>query len=304
MLETFIKTVGAKFKTPTRPNNWLGDDRPFPLNPSFKPPIPVSDELRTSIYRQFMANPEQNSVRVLAGKYYLSMKRVDAILRLKGLEEHWKQKKPLQTGFLAGMEWCLGVRHHAQIAKIKQWDETDHPRYNVREADALMEAEGNDPARLRYRNMFWEAVPDGKDPVVPLLLEKARSDGIRHVREEEESKNHPKFVPPQPGTESMEKVKMVAPTGRPMIKFVDVEGKFIDKLESLKRSKQAVHRAALKVRRRKETLRNKQVMIQENRQIREAARESARAAAKAAVQAKMLENPKWQPGTGRSLVLS
>jgi hypothetical protein len=27
MLETFIQTVGAKFKTPTRPNNWLGDDR-------------------------------------------------------------------------------------------------------------------------------------------------------------------------------------------------------------------------------------------------------------------------------------
>jgi hypothetical protein len=70
---------------------YVFDSQPFPLNPSFKPPIPVSDELRTSIYRQFMANPEQNSVRVLAGKYYLSMKRVDAILRLKGLEEHWKQ---------------------------------------------------------------------------------------------------------------------------------------------------------------------------------------------------------------------
>jgi hypothetical protein len=72
------------------------------------------------------------------------------------------QKKPLQTGFLSGMEWCLGVRRHVQISKIKRWDETEHPRYDAREADALMEAEGNDPARLRYRKMFWEAVPDGK----------------------------------------------------------------------------------------------------------------------------------------------
>ncbi len=36
-----------------------------------------------------MANPEANSVRNLAGRYHLSIKRVDAILRLKGLEESW-----------------------------------------------------------------------------------------------------------------------------------------------------------------------------------------------------------------------
>ena len=72
------------------------------------------------------------------------------------------QKQPLQTGFLVGMEWCLGIRHHEQLAKVRKWRESEHPRYDVREADALMEAEGNDPARLRYRKMFWEAVPDGK----------------------------------------------------------------------------------------------------------------------------------------------
>ncbi len=36
-----------------------------------------------------MANPEANSVRNLATRYHLSIKRVDAILRLKGLEESW-----------------------------------------------------------------------------------------------------------------------------------------------------------------------------------------------------------------------
>jgi len=63
--------------------------QPFPLNPSFKPPTPVSNALRNTLYQSFMANPKANSVRNLAGRYHLSMKRVDAILRLKGLEESW-----------------------------------------------------------------------------------------------------------------------------------------------------------------------------------------------------------------------
>lgn len=36
-----------------------------------------------------MADPAVNNVRSLAALYGLSLKRVDAILRLKGLEEHW-----------------------------------------------------------------------------------------------------------------------------------------------------------------------------------------------------------------------
>jgi hypothetical protein len=38
-----------------------------------------------------MADPEANSVRELSQRYHISLKRVDAILRLKGLEAHWKK---------------------------------------------------------------------------------------------------------------------------------------------------------------------------------------------------------------------
>jgi hypothetical protein len=38
-----------------------------------------------------MADPEANSVRALAAKHHISIKRVDAMLRLKGLEESWKK---------------------------------------------------------------------------------------------------------------------------------------------------------------------------------------------------------------------
>lgn len=38
-----------------------------------------------------MSNPEANSVRVLSSRHNISIKRVDAILRLKGLEAAWKK---------------------------------------------------------------------------------------------------------------------------------------------------------------------------------------------------------------------
>ena len=59
------------------------------MNPSFKPPPPLSDAVRTKIYREFMQNPKINSVRFLSQRYHISMKRVDAILRLKGMEVAW-----------------------------------------------------------------------------------------------------------------------------------------------------------------------------------------------------------------------
>ena len=102
--------IGVQYKD-ARPRNWLGDERvcfllpgsqshnglttiflqPFPLNTTFKPPAPISDELKDIIYATYMQNPVEYGVRQLAALYGLSIKRVDAILRLKGLEQHWKK---------------------------------------------------------------------------------------------------------------------------------------------------------------------------------------------------------------------
>jgi hypothetical protein len=46
--------------------------------------------------------------------------------------------------------------------KTNRAQSEDDSRHDVSESDLLMEAEGNDPARLRYQKMFWEAVPDGQ----------------------------------------------------------------------------------------------------------------------------------------------
>ncbi|KZT73225.1 hypothetical protein DAEQUDRAFT_646590, partial [Daedalea quercina L-15889] len=71
---------GKLYRDPVRPRNWIGG-KPFPLNPSFKPPTPLSDRLRTQIYDEYMTNPKLYSVRVLSERYGVSIQRVDAILR-------------------------------------------------------------------------------------------------------------------------------------------------------------------------------------------------------------------------------
>lgn len=59
------------------------------MNDTFKPPPPISDKSKDEIYKLYIQNPRKFNIRVLSGAYGISLKRVDAILRLKGMEESW-----------------------------------------------------------------------------------------------------------------------------------------------------------------------------------------------------------------------
>ncbi|KAI6136246.1 eukaryotic mitochondrial regulator protein-domain-containing protein, partial [Pisolithus sp. B1] len=222
---------GPDFRDP-KPRNWLGGDIPFPLNPSFKPPTPLSNTLRTQLYQSYMRDPEMNSVRALSSRHNISIKRVDAILRLKGLEEAWKKGKPLQTGFTQGMEWLLAVPQPHEIVKGSRDPSATNPRYDVGEADQQDEVGGaNDISRLRYQRMFWENVPEGEEPIMPTILEDARS-----LAQPSEYKAKVTIVEPRPG--------------RPAIKFVDVGNAFFDAQEQERRDREGARRAVLRARRR------------------------------------------------------
>ena len=98
---------------------------------------------------------------------------------------------------------------------------------------------------------------------------------------------------------------MVAPMGRPMIKFVDVGGKFINKHESLKRIQKVTHRVVSTSRRREEAALAEKRRVEEKHRMKDASREERRAAKKAKKAAEReKDRPRWQPGDGRSLVLS
>ena len=59
------------------------------MNPSFKPPPPISDEQRETIYQLYLRNPRKYNIRKISQIFNISLKRVTAILRLKNLEKIW-----------------------------------------------------------------------------------------------------------------------------------------------------------------------------------------------------------------------
>ncbi|KAF9230088.1 eukaryotic mitochondrial regulator protein-domain-containing protein, partial [Melanogaster broomeanus] len=232
------------FREPSS-RNWLGDKVPFPLNPSFKPPTPLSDAFRSQLFRAYTVDPNTNSIRTLAARHNTSIKRVNAILRLKRVEEEWKKNKPLQTGFTKGMEDLLGVTDATRRMEAEpdgdtpiqyyhtgQNDqETTRDRYNVEEADMQDQVEGKHMARRQYQATFWESVTEGEEPVMPTILEATR-----------------------PSTRASAKHKQITYTergaGRPAVKFIDVGDAFVDEKEKERREREGARRSALKARKR------------------------------------------------------
>ncbi|KAG6831323.1 hypothetical protein H0H92_011238 [Tricholoma furcatifolium] len=251
----FMMSAGETFRKANKPNKWLGGD-PFPMNPSFKPPPPISDSTRTSIYELYMKDPVANDVRALSQRFHLSLKRVDAILRLKGMEADWVKGMTLQTGFRQGMETILNVPD--QVMKI------DANRTDVHEADMLEQDENRDAARQRYQQMYWESVPeDGREPIIPASLEHAKTTAKRFTAQRDAFKSSRRFVPrvDDPTTQTPEKVQVISKNGRPSVKFVDVGGHFINVNERVKRLNAAARNRDIAVRKADERLEDREAAI-------------------------------------------
>lgn len=239
-LSEFVRTIGKPLKHAS-PRNWLGNGVPFPMNPSFRPPVPLSNAERSEMYRAFMADPKANSVRALSQKHGVSMKRIDAILRLKGMEEAWrKDNKRLQTGFQFGMERLLGVNTPVvDVFPDEQATPEEHlSRRDVNEADTLEEMERRDAARQRYQRLYWESVPeDGREPIVPASLEQAKSLAVLFSKmKRTKLKRLPRIKDTETIKSPRKRVQVVTKSGRPAIMFVDVGGQFMDDDEQKKRA--------------------------------------------------------------------
>ncbi|KAJ6541852.1 eukaryotic mitochondrial regulator protein-domain-containing protein [Mycena capillaripes] len=253
------KTFGAflakhqRFKT-AKPRHWLAATSenpdpgfPFPLNPSFKPPAPISDGIRSRMYQSYMMDPEKNSIRELSQRYHVSLKRVEAILRLKGLEAAYvKDNKPLQTGFQWGMEMLLGVKHNTA--------EQLSPLRNVHMADMLEQEENRDADRQRFQRQYWESIADdGKEPLLPASLEHARNAAERSAQAAHDNKSNTTLMPRFKDTTTIKspraKVQKIEREGRLPIHFVDVGGKFLQVDERLRRMASAGRRHSIHAKR-------------------------------------------------------
>ncbi len=82
------------------------------MNPSFRPPPPISDYQREIMWKLFSRDPKAFSLRRLARRFNLSRKRVDAILRLKGMEKDWiKVRSPNRIFVLLWCSWLVFKTH-------------------------------------------------------------------------------------------------------------------------------------------------------------------------------------------------
>ncbi|KAJ6520344.1 eukaryotic mitochondrial regulator protein-domain-containing protein [Mycena sanguinolenta] len=217
-----------------------GDAIPFPMNQSFKPPVPISDAARSRIYADYMADPETNNIRALSQRYHLSLKRVEAILRLKGLEAAFVKNKPLQSGFLWGMERLLGV----QSSNV----DVDS-RADTHIVDMLEQDENRDAARQRFQRQYWESIDDdGREPLLPGSLENAKGRAERSAQAVQDYKSTAKLMPRFKDTDTIksprQKVQTIVREGRLPVHFVDVGGKFLNAEERLRRIADSERRRA------------------------------------------------------------
>ncbi|KAJ1871667.1 hypothetical protein LPJ55_003730 [Coemansia sp. RSA 990] len=108
----WLNTEGAVFKDMKAGSpHYVGGKYPFPLNPFFRPRPPVSDKIKEAIYSNYLEDPVQVTPRFLADKYGISIKRVEAIIKLKAIEHHQIAHKEIvpQVNLTKGMESMLGV---------------------------------------------------------------------------------------------------------------------------------------------------------------------------------------------------
>ncbi|KAJ9118188.1 hypothetical protein QFC22_004092 [Naganishia vaughanmartiniae] len=132
--DAWLRSVGRQYKDqPTNGPNWLGGHVPYPTNPTFRPPPPLSDTLKEMIYQEYFfpdkvassvpASPlaggapkaagevKTGNIAMLSAKHGISRARVEAVLRLKMMEKEWeKTNKILQIPFQTKMEQYLGVK--------------------------------------------------------------------------------------------------------------------------------------------------------------------------------------------------
>ncbi|KAJ2897454.1 hypothetical protein GGI21_004942 [Coemansia aciculifera] len=109
----WVLTQSKPYKTmkPGRTNFINGLNRPFPLNPAFRPRMPLPDSKKEDIYKEYLSDPVKNTPRILAAKYFISIKRVEAIIKLKAIEHHmvFHGQIVAQKSLTTGMESILGM---------------------------------------------------------------------------------------------------------------------------------------------------------------------------------------------------
>ncbi|KAJ2077662.1 hypothetical protein H4R24_005000 [Coemansia sp. RSA 988] len=117
----WLKKEGERFKKaiPHAVHYLEPGRRPFPLNPAFRPRSPLTDQIKEAIYKKYLNDPLRNTPRVLGEIYKVSIKRIEAVLKLKAIEYHMVKHEDFkpQKKFTSGMESIMGVQKGELVLK-------------------------------------------------------------------------------------------------------------------------------------------------------------------------------------------
>ncbi|KAJ3297453.1 hypothetical protein HDU79_003534 [Rhizoclosmatium sp. JEL0117] len=118
--DKWLRSEGAKFRNQKQAKFVGAQGAPFPMNPLFKPVPPLSNASRDEIYALYTSNPETETPLKLAAQFGISIVRVQAILRLKALQQQMERNnKPIQVQLTYHMEKLLRVDPRNEI-RIKE----------------------------------------------------------------------------------------------------------------------------------------------------------------------------------------
>ena len=85
-----VKKAEIKDRIPAVPKETAEDLMPFPLNRSFRSQPVLSEELKDEIWKRVME--EGKGVRDVSAALGVEMRRVAAVVRLKGVEKEWEKQ--------------------------------------------------------------------------------------------------------------------------------------------------------------------------------------------------------------------
>ncbi|KIO21404.1 hypothetical protein M407DRAFT_245489 [Tulasnella calospora MUT 4182] len=206
------------------------------MNPSFKPPPPLGADFRQMLFNLHVSDPEKNSIRELSQRFGLSLKRVEAVIRLKGEEVKWQMEgRTLRKNFEREMESTLSVKQFKPTGHSSLW----MGERNSRAADQTADEEGGSATPSKgVEKLWWEGVEDGKEAIVgPHLLARAARLAQKAAESEAASAQF-----------AASHSHVVEPTvpGRSPTVFVDVGTRFMDAKDVAQRQKAAEARRRLK----------------------------------------------------------
>ncbi|KAH7107092.1 eukaryotic mitochondrial regulator protein-domain-containing protein [Auriculariales sp. MPI-PUGE-AT-0066] len=133
----WLRTDGEKFRkvTPEGRQYLGGLQTPFPLNPTFKPPMPMPDATRTQLYLDYMR--DNLTIREISRKYNISLRRVEACIRLKHVEFEMRMEGRMpETAFTTVMERALGIEAVLQEKERRAQERAEEERLALQVEDA------------------------------------------------------------------------------------------------------------------------------------------------------------------------